>query len=95
MVANYIHIQAFYYYKGCVLSFYGNINEDIIPVMSNSLCASFNTKDECLKNQNYERFYINLIILLAFIKAVSIIVFKDLTGYEYIVQYKHVQKVHH
>ena len=92
MVANYIHAQAFEHYNGCVLSFYENINEDVNPVMSSTLCASFNTEEECAKNHNYEKFYINFILLLAFLKAVSILLLKDFSGYLYTSQIKYTSK---
>jgi hypothetical protein len=92
MVANFINGQAFSYYNGCVLSFYENINEDVNPVMSNTLCASFNTEEECAKNDNYEKFYINFILLLAFLKAASILLLKDFTGYVYTSQFKYTSK---
>jgi hypothetical protein len=88
MLANYIHKQAFDYFNGCVLSFYEDINDDISPVLSSGLCAMF-CKDEaeCKLHNNYELFYINSILVLAFLKAVCIVAIHSLSGYKYTISF--------
>jgi len=94
MIANYIHSQAFDYFNGCLLSSYESINSDITPVLSSGLCAMFcKDEKECRMHNNYEHFYINSILVLAFLKAISIVAIHSLTGYKYTVEFIHQKEL--
>jgi hypothetical protein len=56
-------------FHGCIFSNYENINSDILPSFSQSVCAIFQPVNKCSETTQYETFILSSGIILALLKT--------------------------
>ena len=55
-------------FHGCIFSNYENINGDLMPSFSQSVCAIFQPVDKCNETTKYENYILSTGIVLTFLK---------------------------
>lgn len=67
-------------FHGCILSNYENINSDILPSFSQSICSIFQPVNQCSHTTKYENFILSSGIILSLLKIFILFYQNEISG---------------